>query len=153
MRIEVYRLIQLCFLYGFSGHFIGCVFYFIGTHQDEHYRFDNTTMMKWTERLAWHKGIIDDVMKLPVWKKYILYLYIGIGIQGASPYGDIIPLTPGEEIFAVIILIWVRILWAWIISEVSSYVGSLYDASARHVSRRDKTVRWMEQNQISDAVV
>jgi hypothetical protein len=48
---------------------------------------------------------------------------------------------------------WVRILWAWIISEVSSYVGSLYDANARHVSQRDKTVRWMEQNQISDAVV
>jgi hypothetical protein len=37
-------------------------------------------MMIWTERLAWHKGIIDNVVALPVWKKYILYLYIGIGI-------------------------------------------------------------------------
>ena len=132
---------------------IGCVFYFIGTHQASHVRFDDTTMMKWTENISWHKGIIDDVMKLTVWKKYILYLYIGIGIQGASPYGDIIPLTPSEEIFAAVVLIWVRILWAWIISECSSYVGSQFDAQARHVSRRDNTLRWMQQNQVSDAVI
>jgi len=56
--------------------------------------------------------------------------YLAFGLIGCNSYGDMVPLTPAEMIWDVALQVWARIIWAFIIAECGSFVGSLYEAKA-----------------------
>ena len=91
--------------------------------------------------------------ELTPWKMYSIMFYFGIGLCGACPYGDMIPMTPNELGFDLIAQIWVRFMWAFIIAECCSAVGALHDAKASQVQKRDQIVSWMRQNNVPSKVV
>jgi hypothetical protein len=70
---------------------------------------------------------------LSKWEVYKLMAYLGACIQGASIYGDMVPLTPLEEIWDLLAQVLCRVLWAFIIAECASYLGSLYEARATQI--------------------
>lgn len=95
------------------------------------------TLYKYSETRPQLAGIIDSMGDLNPWQMYSIMFYFGIGLCGACPYGDMIPYTPTEEIFDIIGQAWVRLMWAVIIAECVSYVGSLHEAKAQHDMKRD----------------
>jgi hypothetical protein len=54
--------------------------------------------------------------------------YLAMGLLGCNSYGDMIPLTPAEEIWDVFCQTWARVIWAFIMAECASFVGSLHEA-------------------------
>jgi len=100
IRIEVYRILQLFFLYGLSGHIFGCGFVMIGRNDHRtNKRFDGQTLFGYTETRPQMAGIIDNMDDLTPWQMYRIMFYFGIGLCGACPYGDMIPMTPNELLF------------------------------------------------------
>lgn len=89
-------------------------------------------------------GIIDNMDDLTPWQMYRIMFYFGIGLCGACPYGDMIPMTPNELLFDLFAQIWVRFIWAFIIAECASFVGALHDTKALQIMKRDQIITWMK---------
>lgn len=103
VRIEIYRIIELFYLYGLTGHLIACAFGLIGKFEyGRGSRFDGMTLFSYVETRPWQAGITDDIMALSKWELYTLMLYLGIGVQGLCPYGDLVPWAPIEEVFGIL---------------------------------------------------
>jgi hypothetical protein len=72
-------------------------------------------------------------------------LYFGLGVVGACPYGDMAPYSTAENLISIFGQLWVRVLWALILAEIVSYIGSLHKALADHNHRNTDVLSWMEQ--------
>ena len=105
-------------------------------------------MFKFTETRTWQKGILDDISKLTPWQLYQVMIYFGLGVCGCCPYGDMAPYSTGENIISILGQLWVRIMWALIMAEIVSFVGSMHNAMANHNYRKTNVLRWMRQQHI-----
>ena len=94
-------------------------------------------MFSWAESRVQVNGITDDFSKLTPWGYYQQMFYLGMGILNCCVYGDIVPLTPNEQIFDLCAQVWARVLWAFIGAECASLVGALYEAKAEQIHKRD----------------
>jgi uncharacterized membrane protein len=70
--------------------------------------------------------------------------YLAMGILNCCVYGDLIPLTPNEQLWDLVAQVWARILWAFVGAECGSLIGALYEKKAEQISKRDQIVSWMK---------
>ena len=118
-------------LYGFCAHLIACGFFVIGkADYKTNKRFDGKTLFNHGESRNYVEGISDDFSALTPWGYYQQMIYLGFGILNCCVYGDLIPLTPHEQLWDLVAQIFSRILWAYIGAECGSLIGSLYETKA-----------------------
>jgi len=63
--------------------------------------------------------------------------YLAMGINNRCVYGDMVPLTPNEQLFDLLAQIWASLLWAFLGAEAGSLIGALYETKAEQISKRD----------------
>jgi len=59
-------------------------------------------LFKYIEQNKYDDGFIDKMSSLSKWKIYIEMLYIGVGITGSCPYGDVVPTSWPEQVLGVL---------------------------------------------------
>lgn len=61
---------------------------------------------------------------LTPWEMFEIFFSFGIEVNGGSPFGDMIPYAPWEQVWDILQQTSVRVLWAMIIAESTSYFAS-----------------------------
>lgn len=148
IRIEVFAIVQLFLLHGLLGVFFGCGHALIGGlyYNDHTARFNGLTLYNHMETRPYLAGILDSVAALTPWQKYQQFISFGMELTGCSPFGDIVPYAPWEQVWAVLQQTSVRILWALIAAQSTSFFAQRCEQKAKHDKRRNNIVSWMQQN-------
>ena len=67
-------------------------------------------------------------------------MYWAYATCGTVAYGDIIPVTPAEKIYAFVIMIVAKVFTAFIYAEAASVVSSYHSAYTKHTQKK-KTIK------------
>jgi hypothetical protein len=115
----------LFFLFIILSHFINCAFIWIS--KEEYLRdprFDHMTLFGGVYALPYNIEIPwIDMSPITL---YANMLILAECFMGSIMYGDIIPYTNLEEIYAFFLMVGGRIFISFLFAEISSYVASLH---------------------------
>jgi hypothetical protein len=108
--------------------------FYIGKIQYEEYpyaRYDNRTWFSVFGEPSFHD--YDPMLDLPAIQQYIHTLYWAYATAGTIAYGDIIPVTYAEKMFALVIMIAAKILAAFVYAEATSVVSDSHAPYNKHI--------------------
>lgn len=147
-----YSIFKLFLVFGLMSHLTACGFAYLGARgYKSQKRFDGGNLFNWTESRTFILPFkMSDLSK---WQIYQHMFYLGACLQGATIYGDMVPLTPEEEVFDLVAQVLCRVMWAFIIAECASYLGSLYDAKCSQIQKIEKVTDWMKSCQFHSDVI
>jgi len=95
IRIEFYVIFKLFLMFGWMSHLTGCGFAYFGADgYNSNQRFNSQNLYWWTESRSY--AVTGPMSSLSKWEIYQMMFYLGACIQGATIYGDMVPLTPKE---------------------------------------------------------
>ena len=79
-------------------------------------------------------------------------MYWAYATCGTVAYGDIIPVTPVEKIYAFVIMIVAKVFTAFIYAEAASVVSSYHSAYTKHTQKKQKITKWMDHVKMDDSL-
>ena len=79
-------------------------------------------------------------------------MYWAYATCGTVAYGDIIPVTPVEKIYAFVIMITAKVFGAFIIAEAASLVSSYHSAYTKHTQKKKTIKKWMAHVKLQDSL-
>jgi hypothetical protein len=95
IRREYYVIFKLFLMFGWMSHLTGCGFAYFGADgYNSNQRFNGQNLYWWTESRSF--ALTGPMSSLSKWEIYQMMFYLGACIQGATIYGDMVPLTPKE---------------------------------------------------------
>lgn len=83
------------------------------------------------------------------WMFYCNIIPMSMCFMGSIMYGDIIPFTISEETITTIAMILGRLFISFLYAEAAGYVSSQYSAYDNHMRQRNKSIKWIELNDIN----
>ena len=81
-------------------------------------------------------------------EQYIHCLYWAYASCGTIAYGDIIPVTPAEKIYAFIVMITAKIFVAFIYAAAASLVSDYNAAHTRHMAKESMVQQWLAHGKL-----
>jgi len=73
--------------------------------------------------------------------------------MGTNIAGDVIPLSPSEQIFASFSTLIARISLAFLYAEVSNLISSYYSAFIEHISKTQLIIDWLKYNKCNNKII
>ncbi len=90
----------------------------------------------------------DDTFEI-----YINCLYLGISIMGSNISGDVLPLTPSEQIYATFVTLVSKLNLAFLFGEVANLISGFYSAYIEHLNRTRLIVDWLKYNSCDQRLI
>ena len=130
---KVIRVLKLIFLFLLLGHWIGCIWYFVGSWQAENVGANIFTGdFVWIQRPLLNGNGYD---KTDVRTKYTAAVYWALTTMTSVGYGDIVPLTNIERYFTIFVQLLGAICTAVIFGNVGAALISHENALAKNSER------------------
>eukprot|EP00347_Sterkiella_histriomuscorum_P000063 403377328 len=147
---QMFRIVLLFLAFFLISHLFNCILVYICLRQTSDSRFDGKTLLDFMKSLPYAKVPKPD--KMTKWDVYFSLLDLCCCYMGSIVYGDIIPFTIAEETLGIFQMILGRMFISFLFAEVSSYVASQYQTYNHHIQTRNRTVKWMQLNNIDSAI-
>jgi hypothetical protein len=130
------RFLKLGLWIAILAHFVGCLWYRIG--------FYGATQFPPEGWLAVDKLSIND----PLLYRYVRSMYFAIQTLATVGYGDILPITDLEMIFAVLVMIVGQGIYAVIIGNMSSLIADADSLAATFSAKMDTISAYLRYRKI-----
>lgn len=130
---KIIRVLKLIFLFLLLGHWIGCLWYFVGSYQAE-----NIGANIFTGDFVWIQYPLNAGMgyeATDLRTKYTAAFYWAITTMTSVGYGDIVPLTNIERYFTIFVQLLGAICTAVIFGNVGAALISFESAMAKNNER------------------
>ena len=144
LRPSTFKLVVFVFIFIYFTHWAACIMFFIGKIQLEDYphaRYDNRTMFSVFGEPAFHD--YNPLLDMASIDQYIHTLYWAYATAGTIAYGDLIPVTAAEKIYAFVIMIMAKILAAFVYAEATSAVSDSHEPYNKHILKEKNVKSWM----------
>ena len=128
-------LIKLCMIIFFLAHWCACIWYFIGRSEDS---------------FSWLDGSL--LASESASQQYVAALYFAVMTMMTVGYGDIIPVTTGERLFAIFVMLLGGGMFGYTLNSIAEIAKSLEDEEAKRKKDIYTTTRYMQQHGIDKGV-
>lgn len=151
-----FRIAKLALAFLILGHWVGCLWYFLGHWQMEHrgYRNALTGDQTWIEGFpaaaAGNASLAYVASDLRT--KYTAALYWTMTTMATVGYGDIVPLTNAERAFACVVELLGAVCTALVFGNVALLVQGLDGAGARLRDRLDTLAEFASRHELPPAL-
>ncbi|CAI2367549.1 unnamed protein product [Moneuplotes crassus] len=148
VKIALFTLFLLSILFVIISHLMGCIYFYIGRHEDGgENRYDGQSLFKNT--LDRDFLILQPVVEMSIFEQYVHFFYLSACTMGAVMYGDMIPLTPLEQIFTFGAMFTARIYLAFLYAEAAAYLSSVNSAYSSRLKVKSTIGKNPELNALS----
>ena len=128
-------LIKLCMIIFFLAHWCACIWYFIGRSEDSYTWLDSSLLAN--ESIS---------------QQYVAALYFAVMTMMTVGYGDIIPVTIGERLFAIFVMLLGGGIFGFTLSSITEIAKSLEDEEAKRKKNIYTTTRYMQQQGVDKRI-
>ena len=128
-------LIKLCMIIFFLAHWCACIWYFIGRSEDSYTWLDGSLLAN--ESIS---------------QQYVAALYFAVMTMMTVGYGDIIPVTIGERLFAIFVMLLGGGIFGFTLSSITEIAKSLEDEEAKRKRNIYTTTRYMQQQGVDKRI-
>lgn len=124
------RILVLMGVFTLTAHWVGLLFYYVGTHQSLDGERGEVYTISWVEKAR--------LSEADIFARYITALYWAMTTMVTVGYGDISANTPYERLLNIPVMIMSTLLYAAIFGNVSYAVESMSSTFRRYQGKMDK---------------
>ena len=141
----VLKISKLLITLVFIAHFFGCFFAYLTLSDSNNYESD--------EYLSWWKtdGIPTDISENKS-KVYLSAIYWAFTTMTTVGYGDILPQTDTERVYATLIMILGPTVFGYIVGSVGSIASNPHGVTAKERERQSMFNNYMEEQNLKPAL-
>ena len=115
---SIIGLIKLCILTLYVAHICACLWHYISLVDSQHYH------------VTWLTIFLNTEEELSFSNEYITSLYWAVTTMITVGYGDIVPKTPNEKIFAITSMLLACCVFAYIMNSIGLVINSFNNRQA-----------------------
>eukprot|EP01137_Pigoraptor_chileana_P029513 Opistho-2@14839 len=128
-------------------HWIACLFYVSGCHSGRSLTCESgswATQLLRSNRTGVH---LDDSSTAT---RYILTLYWAVTTTTTTGYGDVVPFTNGEKVYALLVMLVGSILYGFISGSITSTMANADSQRVRYFTRLQAVTRYMRDQSLAN---
>jgi len=136
------RLVKSFMTIGFGCHVMGCLWASLAICGEGEYT--------WFDFLSILKGKETDEAYQPhnYFSLYLISLYWAVFTLTGIGYGDIVPVSPVEYIMATMCMFSGSLVWAWVVANIVSIMGTMNQAANDHLQSLDCINELLKENPV-----